>query len=137
MGKERFIYEPQANGYYFIFDKQKEKYLNVVTNVNLLNQQSLRIEELKQENQQLKEKLKDIKNNYRRQIDSLLIARLDLFKQFKQSQNQKAIEVLEDINKTIQLAKELCIEEQDAYHCCLDDMQTIVNNQIKELKVRK
>ncbi len=55
------------------------------------------MENQRKEIERLKEKLKDIKNNYRRQIDSLLIARLNLFKQLKQSQKQLAISELKKL----------------------------------------
>ena len=55
--KERYVYEEQENGYYFIYDNYEERYLNVVTNCKILNQQDKRIKELEQENKQLKQQL--------------------------------------------------------------------------------
>ncbi len=92
-----------------------------------LNQQDKRIKELEQENQQLKEKLKDIKNNYRRQIDSLLIERLNLFKQLKQSQKQLAI---------IKLKQIICfMENSNNNHYPLPyEIKNFIENQIKDLE---
>ena len=62
--------------------------------------------------------------------------------QLKQAQNKKAIKELEEIRKTIRYAKEICggtatdldIITANAYNRCLDDMQKIIDSQIKELK---
>ena len=83
------------------------------------------MENQRKEIERLKEKLKDIKNNYRRQIDSLLIARLNLFKQLKQSQNKKAIEELEKVKKYFLTTDDWLVDG-----CELLDF---VNNLIKEL----
>lgn len=78
-----------------------------------LNERLKEIEKLKQENQQL-----------------------------KQSQSSKAIEVLEELTKTLNLAKEFCgckataldIASATIYNQCIDDIKIIINNQITELK---
>lgn len=57
-------------------------------------------------------------------------------------QNSKAIEVLEDIIKTCNLAKEFCgakataldITSANVYNQCIDDIKIIINNQIIELR---
>lgn len=85
-----------------------------------------KVKRLEEENQQLKEKLKDIKNNYRQQIDSLLIARLNLFKQLKQSQKQLAIDTLE---KVISLCRNGISDYYSLQYVC-----TIIENQLKNLK---
>lgn len=87
------------------------------------------MENQRKEIERLKEKLKDIKNNYRRQIDSLLIARLNLFKQLKQSQNKKAIEELEKVKKYFLTTDDWLVDG-----CELLDF---VNNLIKELEGEK
>ena len=87
------------------------------------------MENQRKEIERLKEKLKDIKNNYRRQIDSLLIARLNLFKQLKQSQNKKAIEELEKVKKYFLTTDDWVVDG-----CELLDF---VNNLIKELEGEK
>lgn len=99
--------------------------------------------------------LVDTENNYKqiyavdsyidRPVIDLLNQQDKEIKQLKQSQNQKAIEVLEDIRKTIRYAKEICggkatdldIVSANAYNRCLDDMQKIIDNQIKSLKGEK
>lgn len=66
----------------------------------------------------------------------------ELKAQLKQSQNSKAIEVLEDIIKTCNLAKEFCgakvtaldIASANVYNRCIDDIKTIINNKITELR---
>lgn len=88
------------------------------------------IEKLHQENQKLKEKLKDIKNNYRRQIDSLLIERLNLFKQLKQSQKQLAIDKLETLQNSIIIFKQAYSDTS----LTINYVEQIINNQIKKLK---
>lgn len=114
----------------------KTKNGNLKAEVKQLKQQ---LEEqntrLVQENQQLKEKLKDIKNNYRRQIDSLLIARLNLFKQLKQAPKQLAIEQLEKVKENI---KKVPITDYDLSgnfeKMYKQDAIRQIDNQIKELK---
>lgn len=86
------------------------------------------MENQRKEIEHLKEKLKDIKNNYRRQIDSLLIARLNLFKQLKQSQKQLAINELEKLKDFIDHNIEI---ENDVGALKL---QEFYSNQIKKLK---
>lgn len=57
-------------------------------------------------------------------------------------QNSKAIEVLEDIIKTCNLAKEFCgakataldITSANVYNQCIDDIKIIIDNQITELR---
>ena len=129
---------------HYTFDNENKEELGYKGVVRVLNQQDARIKELEKENQkaniknyltdyylvekenqQLKEKLQDIKNNYRRQIDSLLIERLNLFKQLKQSQNKKAIEVLEKVKKYFLTTDDWLVDG-----CELLDF---VNNLIKEL----
>lgn len=98
------------------------------------------MENQRKEIERLKEKLKDIKNNYRRQIDSLLIARLNLFKQLKQSQNKKAIEELEKVNAILtDIIIEITEDEFDLnklYY--LEPISAIfrqkIDNQIKDLE---
>ena len=98
------------------------------------------MENQRKEIERLKEKLKDIKNNYRRQIDSLLIARLNLFKQLKQSQNKKAIEELEKVKAILtDIIIEITEDEFDLnklYY--LEPISAIfrqkIDNQIKDLE---
>lgn len=60
-------------------------------------------------------------------------------------QNSKAIEVLEDIIKTCNLAKEFCgakataldITSANVYNQCIDDIKIIIDNQITELRGEK
>lgn len=107
---------------------------------------------VEKENQQLKQKV----NNWKQRFEAsekryqtlqehfIKVSNLknDKIEKLKQSQNQKAIEVLEDIRKTIRYAKEICggkatdldIVSANAYNRCLDDMQKIIDNQIKSLK---
>lgn len=102
------------------------------------------MENQRREIERLKEKLKDIKNNYRRQIDSLLIERLNLFKQLKQSQKQLAIEKLKKLRPLITRQTYICggkateneIVEANAYNRCLADIRAILDNQIKQLEVQ-
>lgn len=91
-------------------------------------------DELIKENQQFKEELKDIKNNYRIQIDSLLLVRLNLFKQLKQSQKQLAIEVLEKFKS--ELVNKIS-PIQLSYTNYVKQVYDKINNQIKELKGEK
>lgn len=76
--------------------------------------------------------------NYEKCISDTIL----IIKEFKQSQNSKAIEVLEDIIKTCNLAKEFCgakataldITSANVYNQCIDDIKIIINNQITELR---
>lgn len=112
------------NGY--LKEKISTQLQNNADNIDFMENQRKEIE-------RLKEKLKDIKNNYRRQIDSLLIARLNLFKQLKQSQNKKAIEELEKVKANINTYnKEHCFLFPEIDTC--NKSVEIIDSQIKELK---
>ena len=84
--KERYVYEEQENGYYFIYDNYEKRYLNVVTNCKILNQQNKELSKLrasyqqvKEENHQLKQQLAEseknfiIANNLRKNSDEVLL----------------------------------------------------------------
>lgn len=111
---------------------------------------------LRKENQQLKERNKQLKfdcamyqsANYLINEYGIDRAREIMFQseqKLKQSQNEKAIEVLEGIRKTIRYAIMICggkatdedVISANGYNRCLDDMKTIIDNQIKELRGEK
>ena len=57
--KERYeVMSPSLNGYAYIHDFKTDNVLNTYDSCDLLNQQSKRIKELENENQQLKQQLK-------------------------------------------------------------------------------
>ena len=63
--KERYeVMSPSLNGYAYIHDFKTDNVLNTYDSCDLLNQQSKRIKELEQENQQLKQQLKDTEESY-------------------------------------------------------------------------
>ena len=143
--KPRYEYYEETN---HLYDNEKgELYaynLNKNKIISILNQQDKRIKELEQENNFLEKRNEELIIDRR----DICLERNDIFEenqQLKQAQNKKAIEVLEEIRKTIRYAKEICggkatdldIITADAYNRCLDDMQKIIDNQIKELKGEK
>ena len=59
--KERYeVISPSLNGYAYIHDFKTDNVLNTYDSCDLLNQQSKRIKELENENQQLKQQLHDL-----------------------------------------------------------------------------
>ena len=59
--KERYeVMSPSLNGYAYIHDLKTDNVLNTYDSCDLLNQQSKRIKELENENQQLKQQLHDL-----------------------------------------------------------------------------
>ena len=61
--KERYeVMSPSLNGYAYIHDFKTDNVLNTYDSCDLLNQQSKRIKELENENQQLKQQLHDLPN---------------------------------------------------------------------------
>ena len=59
--KERYeVISPSLNGYAYIHDLKTDNVLNTYDSCDLLNQQSQRIKELENENQQLKQQLHDL-----------------------------------------------------------------------------
>ena len=59
--KERYeVMSPSLNGYAYIHDFKTDNVLNTYDSCDLLNQQSKRIKELENENQQLKQQLHDL-----------------------------------------------------------------------------
>ena len=59
--KERYeVISPSLNGYAYIHDFKTDNVLNTYDSCDLLNQQSKRLKELEQENQQLKQQLHDL-----------------------------------------------------------------------------
>ena len=59
--KERYeVISPSLNGYAYIHDFKTDNVLNTYDSCDLLNQQSKRIKEFEQENQQLKQQLHDL-----------------------------------------------------------------------------
>ena len=61
--KERYeVISPSLNGYAYIHDFKTDNVLNTYDSCDLLNQQSRRIKELENENQQLKQQLHDLPN---------------------------------------------------------------------------
>ena len=59
--KERYeVISPSLNGYAYIHDFKTDNVLNTYDSCDLLNQQDKRINELCQENQQLKQQLHDL-----------------------------------------------------------------------------
>lgn len=59
--KERYeVISPSLNGYAYIHDFNTDNVLNTYDSCDLLNQQSKRIKELEQENQQLKQSQKQL-----------------------------------------------------------------------------
>ena len=58
---ERYeVMSPSLNGYAYIHDLKTDNVLNTYDSCDLLNQQSKRLKELEQENQQLKQQLHDL-----------------------------------------------------------------------------
>ena len=105
--KERYeVISPSLNGYAYIHDLKTDNVLNTYDSCDLLNQQSKRIKELEQENQQLKEAQKQLA------IEELKLA-LDNFR------NRPAYF---DVAR-----QELCLSEQDKQFI------DFINNRIKEL----
>ena len=118
MEKERYTIESfEIDEPSCIFDnKTQQRILSLVeynydeiTNLkNLLNQQDARIKVLEEENQQLKEQLKDKSNTIQNLLElqtimesscgyQMFLDCQDEIEQLKQSQNQKAIELLEKV----------------------------------------
>ncbi len=63
--KDRYeVISPSLNGYAYIHDFKTDNVLNTYDSCDLLNQQSKRIKELEQENQQLKQQLEDTEESY-------------------------------------------------------------------------
>ena len=145
-GKERYEWD-KLKGIEWIRDTEKASqplYYDLKTVAHILNQQDKRIKELEEENNFLKKRNEELTIDRR----DFCLERNDIFEeneQLKQAQNKKAIEELEEIRKTIRYAKEICgakatdldIITANAYNHCLDDMQKIIDNQIKELKGEK
>ena len=76
--KERYeVMSPSLNGYAYIHDFKTDNVLNTYDSCDLLNQQSKRIKELENENQQLKQQLHDLPKKIVGEI------KLQLFKHFK------------------------------------------------------
>ena len=72
--KERYeVMSPSLNGYAYIHDLKTDNVLNTYDSCDLLNQQSKRIKELENENQQLKQQLHDLPKNIVEEVkDDLL-----------------------------------------------------------------
>ena len=63
--KERYeVMSPSLNGYAYIHDFKTDNVLNTYDSCDLLNQQSKRIKELENENQQLEQQLVDREESY-------------------------------------------------------------------------
>ena len=76
--KERYeVMSPSLNGYAYIHDFKTDNVLNTYDSCDLRNQQSKRIKELENENQQLKQQLHDLPKKIVGEI------KLQLFKHFK------------------------------------------------------
>lgn len=134
--KERYYSLIDNNGNFELRDYETYNDIHSLYELDdLLNQQDARIKELEKESQKA-----NIKNYL---TDYYLVEKEN--QQLKQSQNQKAIKELEDIRETIQYAKKICggkatdldIVSANSYNRCLDDMQKIVNDKIKELSENK
>lgn len=132
--EERFEYEKRDDGYYSIIDKSLNRYLNVVTNVDLLNEQDQKLKGLEEEIKQLKFDCAMYKSaNYLINAYGIDKAREVLLQNEKtmiQKQNSKAIEVLSSL-KAILVNKVSPVVF--SYTDYVDKIFETINNQIKEL----
>ena len=142
---DRFeVISPSLNGYACIEDFKTDNVLNTYDSCDLLNQQEKRIKELEEENQQLKQQLteKDKRIEILSKQNKALIEEEDLLdKKLKElgvdciedlgkSQNQKAIEQLEEVKELFQY----CWWSKINVYRFYDKFLIELDQQINELK---
>ena len=100
--KERYeVISPSLNGYAYIHDFKTDNVLNTYDSCDLLNQQSKRLKELEQENQQLKQSQKQLAISELRRIKEYILIN-DEYDEEAGCNIIKTFDLLEDIRDRIE-----------------------------------
>ena len=99
--KEKYeVMSPSLNGYAYIHDFKTDNVLNTYDSCDLLNQQSKRIKELENENQQLKQQLHDLPNKIMGEVRDDMSKRI-IEKQIKWGDNTQIGFICNAINECL------------------------------------